>query len=1382
MAIKAIESAKSTTVSRKTSGSNGRCGASHTAAHSSAQSSAHLSQLIQSPVSQAVQAKLNIGASNDVHEQEADRVADNVVNLSNLRSQTTANDNATNVNADATKVTPSATTATVAPISIQSKTQTPQAQEEKESETDNGAGFMELSPLLPGDDVQRKADTGGSAEASASFESTLNSSKGGGSPLPDGTRSEMENGIGANFGNVRIHTDSQAAYMSQSIQAKAFTHGNDIYFNQGQYNPESTGGKHLLAHELTHTVQQGAAVQTKNQNAPTPGISQVQTKKIQRGWLGDAWDSVSGAVSGAVEWAADQLDRALDWAKEKFAAFVQKIPGYKLLSVVLGQDPVTGAVVLRNGRNFIAAGLDIIPFGSHYQRKLEESGAMDEAAQWLDKKIANLDVSLSAILASFGRFWRSLSVSDLSDVGGVLNRAANIVRGPVSRIISFAKSIASKLLEIVKKFVLIPLANFVKDNTRGYPLLRVLLGKDPISGEPVPRTGLNLITGFMMLSESGEEQLRQMRESGALQKAAAWIDGAVVRLNITWEVIKQMFSRAWDLVSITSLLNPIGTFRQLANIFLPPVGRIVRFVVEVSIKVLQLIKDALISRLVSYARKVRGYPLLTVLLGKDPFSQNPVLRTTAKIIKGFMSLMEGGLQQFEQMKQTGVIGRLSSKVEKAIATLNITWAYIRGLFTKAWNGFSLRDLAAPIQAFARIIEIFAAPIGRILRFVWEILKVVIEVMLLMMSFPIDLIGQIIRRAMQAIGDIKRDPIGFIKNLMKAVKKGFMQFFDNIGKHLLNGLTGWLFRELKDAGIQPPADLSLKSVLSLVMQVLGITVERIWQKLAEKIGQDKVDKIRGAIDKLTGIWTFVRDVMTRGPIAIWEYIKEKISNLWSTVMDAIRNWIVTRIIQKVTTKLLSMLDPTGIMAVINGFIAFYNAVQSFIQYLREMLEIVGRFVFGVAEIAKGNISQAANFLENALAKGIPIAIGFLANQVGLSGLGKRIGEMIEKVRNVVDKALGWLVDKAVKMGTGFLNMLKSGAAKLGDMLGIRKKFKSRKGKDHSLFFNKVGGRMTLMVASGNPAPAKNKLNAHTPQEPDVGVKQQAKSTALKKVGEAEQQAQQAETPSQTSPQDGTAKVTQSLDNIPADINTSGVPIDEEDKTYTKTEIKYGGLTKFTFNGVSGDVGTKVESTLVRSDPKQGSDTASSDAFSTLFDKLQSSTKTSWVRGHLLNHDLGGVASYNNLFPITTSANGEHKYEVESPIKKLFHTKYKGEWRNPAIKYNVTASKTDGSNNQSADGKFACYAEVLQGEDKGQVIHKTIHSRTEAGDLTRQYAASGGTVENRDASSKRHSFIEYHEKNQTYRNQERQGTRNFSDWEHRSGNVSDSQEIKEREQLL
>ena len=119
------------------------------------------------------------------------------------------------------------------------------------------------------DKVQRKADRHGGMAVTDSFSRGLSSTKGAGKPMDRGTKSFMENRFGSDFGNVRIHTGSRATSLNNQIKARAFTHSNDIYFNQGQYSPGTNSGKHLLAHELTHTIQQGAA-KTKNIQREAP--------------------------------------------------------------------------------------------------------------------------------------------------------------------------------------------------------------------------------------------------------------------------------------------------------------------------------------------------------------------------------------------------------------------------------------------------------------------------------------------------------------------------------------------------------------------------------------------------------------------------------------------------------------------------------------------------------------------------------------------------------------------------------------------------------------------------------------------------------------------------------------------------------------------------------------------------------------------------------------------------------------------------------------------------------------------------------------------------------------------------------------------------------
>ena len=106
--------------------------------------------------------------------------------------------------------------------------------------------------------LQRKGE-GDAAGISPGFHSAMNRS-GGGAPLASHTRSAMEQRFGENFDNVRVHSDGAAADASRSIRAHAFTTGRDIYFGQGRYEPHSVSGQKLLAHELTHVLQQRQGV------------------------------------------------------------------------------------------------------------------------------------------------------------------------------------------------------------------------------------------------------------------------------------------------------------------------------------------------------------------------------------------------------------------------------------------------------------------------------------------------------------------------------------------------------------------------------------------------------------------------------------------------------------------------------------------------------------------------------------------------------------------------------------------------------------------------------------------------------------------------------------------------------------------------------------------------------------------------------------------------------------------------------------------------------------------------------------------------------------------------------------------------------------------
>ena len=105
--------------------------------------------------------------------------------------------------------------------------------------------------------IQKKGADGGTAIEGVT--NKINSTKGSGSGMDSNTQNFMQSRFGTDFSGVKIHTGSDSIQMNRELNAKAFTVGSDIYFNEGQYQPNAESGKHLLAHELTHTVQQGEA-------------------------------------------------------------------------------------------------------------------------------------------------------------------------------------------------------------------------------------------------------------------------------------------------------------------------------------------------------------------------------------------------------------------------------------------------------------------------------------------------------------------------------------------------------------------------------------------------------------------------------------------------------------------------------------------------------------------------------------------------------------------------------------------------------------------------------------------------------------------------------------------------------------------------------------------------------------------------------------------------------------------------------------------------------------------------------------------------------------------------------------------------------------------
>lgn len=197
------------------------------------------------------QTKLEVGRPGDVFEREADAVADDVVSRSTAgtamevqAAEDVQRQPALEEERERTQVQRQAVEEEEEPV---------QRQAAPEEEEERMPVQRQATPEEEEEPVQAKAAPN---RAAAPIGTRLARQRGKGSALPPQTRAEMETAFGTDFSGVRVHTDHEAAQMNQELGALAFTQGQDVFFDEGKFEPDARSGKHLLAHELTHVVQQ----------------------------------------------------------------------------------------------------------------------------------------------------------------------------------------------------------------------------------------------------------------------------------------------------------------------------------------------------------------------------------------------------------------------------------------------------------------------------------------------------------------------------------------------------------------------------------------------------------------------------------------------------------------------------------------------------------------------------------------------------------------------------------------------------------------------------------------------------------------------------------------------------------------------------------------------------------------------------------------------------------------------------------------------------------------------------------------------------------------------------------------------------------------------
>ncbi|BAY60022.1 hypothetical protein NIES22_00790 [Calothrix brevissima NIES-22] len=210
-----------------------------------------------SRISLRPQAKLTVSQPNDMYEQEADRVAQQVMqNMSQPANQQSIQREAM-PQEDEEQVQAKSLANSITPL-VQREEMPEEDEEQVQAKSlTNSIISLQREDTPEEDEGQVQAKSSGNGiETSSNLESSIQQARGSGQNLGDDVRQPMEQAFGYDFSSVKIHNDSNSDQMNKSIQARAFTTGQDIFFRQGEYKPGSQSGQELLAHELTHVVQQ----------------------------------------------------------------------------------------------------------------------------------------------------------------------------------------------------------------------------------------------------------------------------------------------------------------------------------------------------------------------------------------------------------------------------------------------------------------------------------------------------------------------------------------------------------------------------------------------------------------------------------------------------------------------------------------------------------------------------------------------------------------------------------------------------------------------------------------------------------------------------------------------------------------------------------------------------------------------------------------------------------------------------------------------------------------------------------------------------------------------------------------------------------------------
>lgn len=513
------------------------------------------------------------------------------------------------------------------------------------------------------------------------------------------------------------------------------------------------------------------------------------------------------------------------------------------------------------------------------------------------------------------------------------------------------------------------------------------------------------------------------------------------------------------------------------------------------------------------------------------------------------------------------------------------------------------------------------------------------------------------RAGKAIGAILNDPVGFIGKLFGAVGDGVSNFFGNIRTHLIDGVVSWLTGAFAEVQLTGPFEFTVSGILKIVLQVLGITYDAIKAKVIKEY--PPAEKVFDLVEK--GI-EIVQKLVTEGPLALLDDVLAALSNFKDMILDGIREWLIVTALKEGVTLLLSLTNPAS--AIVKAIKLIYQLVMFLIEKIDQIRDFIMSVYDAVANVVTGNFAAVTKGVEEALARSIPVLIGFVAALLNLGSLAAKVKGLIEDVAKPIHKVIDRIVARIVAFAKKVVAKAKSTAVaakeKVQDTVASviawwkeRRKFRAEDGEEHTLYFAGEGEHSALMVASNAQLVSdflQAKIDGKTTPDDDRRVARAA-LVEYKKVVKHETDLEKLRAKSPTTEaakkqreRDIRSKILEfrnSLDDLSQILRKAN--FGDEDDALVQTHIDWTGNKNKNANALpltflSGN----TKGTRPLDDPPGWSHAADLNAIA--------GTSGEWVRGHLINDNLHGPGVKENLVPITKTMNGEMESQAESPLKE------------------------------------------------------------------------------------------------------------------------------------